>query len=161
MIIILVYFINRDKKFRSNLLRCLYKPTYFFTLVKDQMIVSTGYNLLLAFSISFGLSLFFSSILYYYADNSNFDMILAKIFSNDSTKIYFSEIINNKFYLLSALTVINLLLTFLTAMFLYFISFYTKGKSYFKIIYSVCVWSTLPLLIFLLAGTIIYKLSET
>lgn len=161
MIMTLVYFINRDKKFRTNLARCLYKPTYFFSLIKDQMIVSTGYNILLAFGISIGMALYISSILYHFADSNSFDMLLAKILSNDSFKIFFSEILKNKIYLISALTVINLLLTFFTAMFLYFISFYTKGKSYFKIIYSVCVWSTLPLLIFLFIGTILFKLSET
>lgn len=161
MIVILIYFINRDKKFRSNLVRCLYKPTYFFSLIKDQMIVSTGYNFLLAFSISIGLSLFFSSILFYYTDNNTFDMILAKVFTNGSSKIFFSEVINNKFYLISALAIINLLAPFFTALFLYFISFYTKGKSFFKIIYSVCIWSTLPMLLFLFIGTILYKLTET
>ena len=161
MIMILVYFINSDKKFRSNLIRCLYKPTYFYSLVKDQMIVSTGYNLLLAFSISLGLSLYFSSIIYHFADSNSFDMLLAKVISGDSAKIFFSDVLKNKFYLISALTAINLLLTFLTALFLYFISFYTKGKSYFKIIYTVCVWSTLPMLVFLFIGTILFKLSES
>lgn len=161
IMLILIYFVNRDKKFRSNLLRCLYKPTYFFSLVKDQMIVSTGYNILLAFCISIGLALFFSSILFYYVDNNSADMILAKIFSTGNAKIVFSNIVNNKFYLISSLTALNLILTFFTAFFLYFISFYTKGKSYFKIIYSICVWSTLPMLIFLLIGTVLYKLTDT
>ncbi|MEO8209509.1 MAG: glycoside hydrolase family 2 TIM barrel-domain containing protein [bacterium] len=161
VIFILIYFINRDKKFRSNLIRCLYKPTYFYSLVKDQMIISTGYNMLLAFGISIGLALFIGSILFFYRDSNSFDMILAKIFTNDSAKITFSEIVNNKLYLLTALTLLNMLSTFATALFLYFISFYTKGKSFFKNIYTVCVWSTLPMLIFLLVGTILYKLSET
>lgn len=160
IIVFLFYLINRDKKFRSGLLRCLYKPTYFYALLKDQMIISTAYNLFLAFAISIGLALFFSSILYFYRGNDSFDMILAKIFTNDSSKIFFSEICNNKFYLIAALTSINLILTFLTALFLYFISFYTKGKSFFKNIYTVCVWSSLPMLIFLFIGTIIYKLAE-
>jgi hypothetical protein len=160
-IVILIYFINRDKKFRSSLIRCLHKPTYFYTLVKDQMIISTGYNLLLAFSISIGLALFIASILFFFRENNSFDMILAKIFTNDSAKITFGEIANNKFYLITSLTLLNLLLTFLTAFFLYFISFYTKGKSFFKNIYTVCVWSTLPMLIFLFIGTIIYKLAES
>jgi hypothetical protein len=88
-------------------------------------------------------------------------MILAKIFTGDSSKIFFSELVNNKFYLIAFLTALNLLLTFLTAFFLYFISFYTKGKSFFKVIYTICVWSTLPMLVFLFIGTILYKLTET
>lgn len=58
-IVIFLYFINRDKKFRSGIIRCLYKPTYFYSLVKDQMIITTGYNLLLSFSISIGIALYF------------------------------------------------------------------------------------------------------
>jgi len=155
------FFINKDRKFRSGLVRCLYKPTYFFTLVKDQMIISRGYNLLLALSISIGIGIFLSSVLYFFNDNNSFDMLLSKIFTNNESKIYFSEIVNNKFYLISALSFLNILLTFLISFFLYFISFYTKGKSYFKIIYTVCIWSTLPMLIFLIIGTVLYKLAES
>lgn len=161
IIVIFVYFINRDKKFRSSVIRCLYKPTYFYTLVKDQMIITTGYNLLLSLSISIGIALFFSSLIYFYRDNNSFDMILAKIFTNDTTKISVSGIINNKLYLFSLITFINILLTFFTAVFLYIISFYTKGKSYFKNIYTVCVWSTLPMILFLFFGTVFYKLAES
>ncbi|MBK8380773.1 MAG: hypothetical protein IPL16_02540 [Ignavibacteria bacterium] len=160
-IVIFLYFINRDKKFRSGIIRCLYKPTYFYSLVKDQMIITTGYNLLLSFSISIGIALYFSSLLYFYKDSNTFDMILAKILTNDSSKITFSGIINNKLYLFGILAALNLLITFFTALFLYFISFYTKGKSYFKNIYTVCVWSTLPMIIFLFLGTIFYKLTES
>lgn len=160
-ILVFIYFLNRDKKFRSNILRCLYKPTYFFTLVKDQMIITTGYNILLSISISVGIALFISSVLYFYRDSNSFDMILAKIFTNDTTKITVSGILNNNLYLCGLLIAVNLLATFLTAIFLYFISFYTKGKSYFKNIYTVCVWSTLPMILFLFLGTVIYKIAET
>ncbi|MCY7362409.1 MAG: hypothetical protein LH629_10155, partial [Ignavibacteria bacterium] len=108
-----------------------------------------------------GIALYFSSLFYFYRDNNSFDMILAKIFTNDATKISVSEIINNKVYLLFLLTVLNILLTFLTAVFLFIISFYTKGKSYFKNIYTVCVWSTLPMIFFLFLGTVFYKLADS
>lgn len=160
VMILLLYFLNRDKKLRSSMLRCLYKPTYFYSLVKDQMIISTGYNLLLALSISIGLSLYFSSILYFLKASNSLDMLLAKVFSNDSTKLLFSEIVNNKFYLISTVAIIQFLLITLTSFFLYFVSFYTRGKSFFKNIFTISVWSTLPMLIFLPIGTVIYKLSE-
>jgi hypothetical protein len=160
VMIILLYFLNRDKKLRSSMLRCLYKPTYFYSLVKDQMIISTGYNLLLALSISIGLSLYFSSILYFLKASNSLDMLLAKVFTNDSTKLLFSEIVNNKFYLISTVAIIQFLLITLTSFFLYFVSFYTRGKSFFKNIFTISVWSTLPMLIFLPIGTVIYKLSE-
>ncbi|MBV6479844.1 MAG: Beta-galactosidase [Ignavibacteria bacterium] len=160
-IVIILYFINRDKKFRSGIIRCLYKPTYFFNLVKEQMIVTSGYNILLAFTISLGLSLFFSSILYFYRADNSADMILAKLFPNDTFKITASEIINNKLYMISLLTFFNILFMFFTSFFLYFISFYTKGKSYFKNIISISVWSSLPMLLFLFLGTVLYKVSES
>jgi hypothetical protein len=159
--IILLYFLNHDKKLRSGMLRCLYKPTYFYTLVKDQMIVSTGYNLLIALSISIGLSLFFSSILYFLKASNSMDMILAKIFTSDNTKLVFSEIVSNKFYLISSITAIVFVIMLLTSFILYFVSFYTRGKSFFKNIFTISVWSNLPMLVFLPIGTVLYKLSET
>ncbi|HAY33959.1 MAG TPA: glycoside hydrolase family 2 TIM barrel-domain containing protein, partial [Ignavibacteria bacterium] len=161
IMIIFAFFINKDRKFRSGLARCIYKPTYFFALVKDQMIISKGYNILLTLSISIGLGLFFSSVLYFVKDNNSFDMLLSKTLTNDSSKILFSEIVNNKLYLISSISVLIILIIFLTSFFLYFISFYTKGKSYFKIIYTICLWSVLPLLIFLPVGTVLFKLTES
>ncbi|MBS1518698.1 MAG: hypothetical protein JSS91_11480 [Bacteroidetes bacterium] len=161
VMLIFTFFLNKDRKFRSSILRCLYKPTYFFSLVKDQMIISRGYNILLTISISIGTALYFSSILYFLRGSNSFDMLLAKIFTNNSAKIYFSDIVNNKFYLLSSISLLDIILTFLTAFFIYFISFYVKGKVFFKNIYTICIWSTLPMLVFLLIGTILYKLSES
>jgi len=161
IMIIFAFFINKDRKFRSGLARCLYKPTYFFALVKDQMIISRGYNILLTLGISIGLGLFFSSVLYFLKDNNSFDMLLSKILTNDSTKILFSEIVNNKFYLISTISLSIIVTIFLASFFLYFVSFYTKGKSYFKIIYTICLWSILPMLIFLPIGTVLYKLTES
>lgn len=160
-IVILLYFINRDKKFRSGIIRCLYKPTYFYNLVKEQMIVTSWYNILLAFTISLGMSLFFSSILYFYRADNSADMILAKLISNDTLKITVSEIINNKLYLISILAILHILFMFFASFFMYFISFYTKGKSYFKNIISVSVWSSLPMLLFLFLGTVLYKVAES
>lgn len=159
--IVLLYFLNRDKKLRSGMVRCLYKPTYFFSLVKDQMIVSTGYNILLALSISLGLSLFFSSVIYFLRASNSLDMILAKILTNDSAKLVFSEIVNNKLYLISSIALIVFMSMFFTSFLLYFISFYTRGKSFFKNIFTISVWSTLPMLVFLPVGTVLYKLAES
>ncbi len=159
--IVLLYFLNRDKKLRSGMIRCLYKPTYFYSLVKDQMIVSNGYNILIALCISLGLSLFASSVLYFLKASNSLDMILARLLTNDSSKVLFSEVVNNKFYLLSSVAVTIFLLMILTSFILYFISFYTRGKSFFKNIFTISVWSTLPMLVFLPLGTVLYKLAES
>ncbi len=160
MMIILLFFLNRDKKLRSGLVRCVYKPTYFFSLVRDQMIVSTGYNLLIAFSVSIGIALLFSSIFFFLRAGNSLDMILAKLFTEDSLKLIVSEIINNKFYMLSFFTICSMLVMVITAFVLYFVSFYTRGKSFFKNIFTISVWSTVPMLIFLPLGTVLYKLAE-
>lgn len=88
-------------------------------------------------------------------------MILARLLTNDSSKILFSEVANNKFYLLSSVAVTIFLLMVITSFILYFISFYTRGKSFFKNIFTISVWSTLPMLVFLPLGTVLYKLAES
>jgi hypothetical protein len=159
-IIIFLYILNKDRKFRKYIGRSAVKVQYFFYQIKDQLLIPYGYNILLTVLISVGIALLFSSIINYYRANSSFDMILANFITNDNMKIWFSYNSNNNLIMIGIFFLLNILLTLLTIIFIYTFTFYSKGKFYLKNIYTIVVWASLPLILCLLMGTVILKLAE-
>jgi hypothetical protein len=127
--------------------------------VKEQMLIATYRNIILSFFIALSLGLFFSSIIYLYRENSNLDLILASIFTNPETKMNIAYVINSPVNLLLLISVaVYMYIILLTGLAFLFNAFFVK-KSHLSTIYTVTVWSFIPFLIFLLIGTVIYKLS--
>src|SRR5690606_14592544 len=126
----------------------------------EQMLIPVSLNFILSILISFGISLYLSAVFYFYRESISFDMLTANIFSSDTLKMMFSGITNNPLYSILVLAglffVFQLLISFIIFVFSYFIS----GRSYYKNIYTVTVWSALPMVIFLPIGAFIFKLAQ-
>jgi len=157
---ILIIFLNQYKRFREYFFRCIFQPNAFFLQLREQMIVPVFINIMLTAMISIGMAIFFANIFYYYKEYTSFDVIVNNFLQNNTLKLYFIDLINEPWKFILAFTLINIFLNFLTCLVLYFISLYIKGRVYFKNIYIIAVWSSLPLLITLPLGTVLYKLTE-
>lgn len=159
-IIVLIILLNQYKRFREYFFRCIFQPETFFMQLREQMIVPMVINFLLTVMISVGLAIFFANIFYYYKEYSDFDIIVTNFLPGNDSKQIFIDLINEPWKFILAFSVVNIILNFLTAVVLYFISLYIRGRVYFKNVYIVAVWSSLPLLITLPLGTVLYKLNE-
>ncbi len=159
LIIILTSLIGKLRKFKENIFKFSFKPKVFFELVKEQSQIPLYYNILLSIFINAGLAIYLSAIFYYFRTYNSFDVIISKIITNDTLKILLSEYISSPLKLIIFLFFILFFFQILISLFIFFLSLFTKGRSYFKNIYSVNIWSSLPFLIFLPIGTVIYKLS--
>lgn len=162
-IIVLVIFIiisSNVKKFKDNLWKCIIRPNYFFQYAHEQMLISVYQNIILSIFISFGLALYLSALFYFYRDNNFFDMFLANTFHSDYMKILASDYINEPYKSIILFSIISFVVQLLCSSILYFISLFRRGASYFKNIYTISVWTSLPLLICLPMGTVIFKLAS-
>ncbi len=162
-IIVLVIFIiisSNVKKFKDNLWKCIIRPNYFIQYANEQMLISVYQNIILGIFISFGLALYLSALFYFYRDNNFFDMLAANSFHSDYIKIIVSDYINKPYKSIILLSIIFFIIQFLTAFVIYFISLFRRGASYFKNIYTISVWTSLPLLVCLIMGTVIFKLAS-
>ncbi|MBL7128145.1 MAG: hypothetical protein ISS16_04085 [Ignavibacteria bacterium] len=162
-IIVLVIFIiisSNVKKFKDNLWKCIIRPNYFFQYAQEQMLISVYQNIILSIFISFGLALYLSALFYFYRDNNFFDMFLANTFHSDYIKIIVSDYINEPYKSIILLSIIFFVIQLLSSSVLYFISLFRRGASYFKNIYTISVWTSLPLLVCLPMGTVIFKLAS-
>lgn len=154
-----VFLLGKLRYFKQNLIKSLISPKNFLYFVKEQMLIAAYRNIILNFFIAFSLGLFFSSILYLYRESLNLDILLSSVFTDPDTKMNISYVINSPVNLLLLISVaVYMKIIFITFLAFLFNAFFIK-KSHFNTIYTVTVWSFVPFLIFLVLGTVIYKLS--
>lgn len=159
-IVILIILLNQYKRFREYFFRCIFQPETFFMQLREQLIVPMAINILLTLMISVGLAIYFANILYYYKEYANFDIIVSNFIQSNDSKTIFIDLINEPWKFIAVYSVVNIFLNLLTAVVIYMISLYIKGRVYFKNVYIIAVWSSLPLIIMLPIGTVLYKLNE-
>ncbi len=150
--------IPRFKESVSRSFSCLTRSVNFFQYAKEQNILSIYYDVLFALVLSASVSIYLTSILYFYKENPYLDMLLANIFSSDKTKIIFSYYFTNPILSIIFVTIFCLILIFIVIFILSFFTVIMKQRYNFKNIFAVTVWSLYPYLIFLPIGIIIYKL---
>jgi len=158
-IILFLLFLGKLRYFKQNIIKSIISPKNFVYFVKEQMLIATYRNIILNFMIALSLGLFFSSIFYLYRENTNLDMMLASIFTNPEAKMNISYVMNSPLNLLILISVAFYLQIIIITSLAYLIDFMFIKKSQMKTIYTITVWSFIPFLIFLLIGTVIYKLS--
>ncbi|MBS1493786.1 MAG: hypothetical protein JST55_09755 [Bacteroidetes bacterium] len=159
-IVILIILLNQYKRFREYFFRCIFQPETFFMQLREQLIVPMAINILLTLMISVGIAIYFANILYYYKEYANVDIIITNFLPGNDMKQMFIDLINEPWKFIAVFSVVNIFLNLFTAIVLYIISLYMRGRVYFKNVYIVAVWSSLPLLIMLPIGTVLYKLNE-
>jgi beta-glucuronidase len=155
-----VFFVilGRGSTIKSSLIRSFISPKNFVLQIKEQSFIPPVKNVALDILISFGLSIFFASIIYLYRDNEFMDIILGNIFGNSETKIYVSGLINSPEKLIFALSSLFFLLSHLLTLLLHILNLIAKKHAKFNTVYTIKVWSYNSLLVFMFLGPVIYKL---
>ncbi|HEY5122293.1 MAG TPA: glycoside hydrolase family 2 TIM barrel-domain containing protein [Ignavibacteria bacterium] len=159
MIFLFLFFISKEKKLKETLIKFTFKPKVFFELIKEHAQIPVYFNIILSILINAGLALYISAVFYHYRTSNSFDVIISNIIPNDFLKLLISEYINSPIKLIIFFLIVFFILQVFVTVILYIISFFTKGKPYYKNIYTVNIWSSISLILFLPFGTIIYKLS--
>lgn len=159
MIFIFLFFISKLRKFKEILIKFTFKPKVFFELIKEQTQVPIYYNIFLSIIINSGFAIYLSALFYFFRTSNSLDIVVSKIIPADFFKILISEYINSPIKLIIFFILSFSIFQVIVTVILFLTSFFTKGKPYFKNLYSVIIWSSLPFVVFLPLGTIIFKLS--
>jgi hypothetical protein len=151
--ILFIYLANSVRRFRENVWRALFRPFIFFTDVREQSLIPSIQNVLLAIILSIGSALFFANLFYYWRDSQLFDIMLSLLVTFDSVKIFADRLIISPFSLILVLTAVSFIKIFLISVIIWLFSLTSKFKIGFNNIYTVTVWGFLPVLFLLLTGT--------
>ncbi|MGA2297099.1 MAG: glycoside hydrolase family 2 TIM barrel-domain containing protein, partial [FCB group bacterium] len=157
----LIFLVRRYRRFREYIYRSLLRPFNFFADVRDQRIISSTQTLLLGFFIAASVSLYITSILYFYK-TSEIAQFFGMLFIP-------SEFLQELFYrtvwmpeLLSLiLTVLFFALIFIASLIIKLFSLFVRGRIYFMDSYTITIWAGTPFLLLLPLSIILIRLLHT
>ena len=158
--ILFIYLANSVRRFRENVWRAIFRPFIFYTDVREQNLIPTFHNVLLAIIISIGSGLFFANLFYFWKDSQLLDIMLTVILSNDTVKIYADQFISNPVKLVGVLAAISFIKIFVITFVIWLFSLTIKYRVGFNNIYTITVWGLLPTILLLAIGTFYIRILQ-
>ncbi len=158
--ILFIYLANSVRRFRENVWRALFRPFIFYTDVREQNLIPTFHNVLLAVILSIGSGLFFANLLYFWKDSQLLDIMLSTIISHDQVKIYLDQFMVNPVKLAGLIAAISFVKIFIIAFIIWLFSLTMKYRVGFNNIYTITVWGLLPTIILLVIGTFYIRILQ-
>lgn len=158
--ILFIYLANSVRRFRENVWRALFRPFIFYTDVREQNLIPTFHNILLAIILSIGSGLFFANLFYFWKDSGLLDIMLTVVLSNDTLKFYADQFITNPVKLIGALAALVFIKIFLITILIWLFSLTLKYRVRFNNIYTITVWGLLPSILLLAIGTFYIRILQ-
>lgn len=138
--ILFIYLANNVRRFKENVWRAIFRPFIFFSDVREQTLLPSFLNVLMAVILSIASGLFFANLFYYWKDSQPFDLILTVIFSSGHIKSLIDNCLISPFKSTILLTAVAFIKIFIFSCIIWFFSLGTKFRVGFKNIYTVTVW---------------------
>lgn len=161
IIILLLLVLSKIRYFKDNLVRSVITPRNFLYTIKEQNDVPYFHSIILIIILSSILSLLFSSLLYNFRIESDFDLILSKLIDNYSVKIFAINMLNNPVLMFIILFLIIVILFFFTYLLTKLLIRLLKRKAILRPSFAVTIWSFVLFAIFLPFGIIFSKIIDT
>ena len=155
------YLYNADRRFRESLNRSLLNSYNFFADIRDQRVVSITHSSLLGIIVSVALAIVASTILYHFRDSWILDVALSYLLTTDHLKEVIIELILNPLQFILCFTLIFFTLMLLVFAIIYATSPFLKSRLYAYHSYSLTMWATPPLLVFVPVGMILFRVMES
>jgi hypothetical protein len=155
------YLLKSHRHFRESVLRSFLRPYNFFADIRDQRILSYFQTTALGISIAFTLALVSASFFYHFRTSGDMDYVLTHFLFSDALKGSFGEVIWHPFKSFVVFCIIVGIWLFAITAFVKIFSFFVRTKVYFFHVYSVAVWSALPVVLLIPVGMVMYRAMES
>lgn len=156
--LLLIFLINRYKRFREYLTRSILRPYNFYADIRDQRIISSVQTVILGIIISLTLGIFFSSILHFYRTSFVAQFIYNVFIPSNGIKEFFYGLIWMPELLMVFSSILFLAIAYVIAASLWIFSFFIRGKIFFSDTTIISIWSGIPVLMFLPLTIILSRL---
>lgn len=152
---------NQSRRFREYVIRAMLRPYNFYSDIRDQRILSIGQTLLLAFVLASSMALVLSSFFYYIRVDPKVEYLLHLLLPSDTSFEVLRYVSWHPEFGIIAWT-IGVLFAFLIVAFLLRIgAMFVRGRIYVRDTFTIVVWSSLPLVILLPIGIVLYQALST
>ncbi len=155
------YLYNANRRFRESINRSFFNTYNFFADVRDQRIVSLVQTSVLALVIAIAAAIVGSSILYHFRDNLFLDNILSILLVSDALKAFVVRLVWHPVQFIAVATIVIFVKLFLVSVALMLLKVFFRARIYMFHAYAVSVWSTTPMLLFIPAGMILFRVMES
>jgi len=161
LLILFFWLLNTDRRFRESVFRALRRPYNFFADIRDQRILSNLHTAILSAIVAVTFAIVVSSVLYHFRSSAVLDYILTILITSDSLKAAVIELIWHPIECIAYGGLACFAWMFIVTVLVQLFSFFVRTKVYLFHSYSVAVWSTLPMVIFIPLGMILYRVMES
>ncbi|MBM4165783.1 MAG: hypothetical protein FJ218_02510 [Ignavibacteria bacterium] len=160
LLILFAFFYNRNRHFRDNVNRSLFRTYNFFADVRDRRIISFGQTIIITIVLAMTMAVLLSSILFHYRDSLFVDVLLSHLLISDALKVHVVRIVWNPPMAILWFTLLFIAVFFLMTTVVKFFSLFRRSKVYFLHAYEITVWSLLPFIVFIPVGMVMYRILE-
>ncbi len=161
LLIVFAWLLNSNRRFRESVNRALLRPYNFFADVRDQRILSNLHTTILAVIVAFTLSIVLSSILFHYRSDVVADYVLTNIVFSDQLKASLIMLVWSPLKCVVAGAMFAIAVLCVLTLLIQLFGIFVRTKVYFFHSYSIAVWSTLPMILFIPLGMILYRVMQT
>ncbi len=156
--LIILFLINRFRRFREYFLRSMFRPYNFYADIRDQRIISTVQSFLLAIVIAFTLGIFFSSLFYFYKSNETAQYFYKILIPGGFCQEMFYKLVWMPEMMMVTVSIISFILIIIIAAILRGFSIFVSNRIFFKDTFIITVWSGTPFIILLPLSIILYRI---
>ncbi|MBX3042774.1 MAG: hypothetical protein KIT33_12735 [Candidatus Kapabacteria bacterium] len=156
--ILLVFLINRFKRFREYMFRSILRPYNFYSDIRDQRIISSIQTILLGVILSSTVGIFLSSILFYYKDSEVLEYFLMILLPSNSIKEFVYSLIWMPELSFIFITIVSYMLAFITAWIIRVFAVLSRARVYWNDCLTISIWAALPAVILLPISIVLIRL---
>lgn len=156
--VLIVFYINRYKRFREYFLRAFVRPYNFFADIRDQRIISNLQTIILAFILVLTIGLYLSSIIYFFRTDTVNQLILILLIPTKALREFFFTIAWSPELLLLTITLFFFIQIFIIAGLLRLFAQFVRSKIFYKDTLTIVVWSAVPFVFLLPFSILITKI---
>jgi hypothetical protein len=160
LLILFAWLINSNRRFRESVIRALFRPYNFFADVRDQRLLSPLHSTLLVLIVSVTFAIIFSSIVYHFRTSAAFDYAVTHLLVSDAAKYAAIRLTWNAPFCILAVSVFMFIWFYVVTLLIQAISVFVRARVTLYHSYAVSVWSTLPWIVFIPLGMIIFRVME-
>jgi beta-galactosidase len=155
--LIILFLVNRFRRFREYFLRSLFRPYNFYADIRDQRIISTVQSFLLAIVIAFTLGIFFSSLFYFFKSSETAQYFYKIFIPGSLCQEIFYKMVWMPEMMMITVSIISFISILVIAAILRGFSIFVSNRIFFKDTFIITVWAGTPFIILLPLSIILYR----
>lgn len=157
-VLILLFMLNRYRRFREYFVRATIRPYNFYSDIRDSRILSISQTLILGFLIALSAALSVASILISLKYDVSYSYLLINLLPYKAILETIFKTVWSPDILLLLLTFLAIVKLILTAILIRVIAFIIRAKVFFDQAITITIWAALPYIFLLPIGIVIARI---